>query len=107
MQPWSPFWLHGANKNMGTCSNFFLLSFLCIFAVQGFLDSLSALCFGQRALILYSSIAPVPAKTRIRPTMAFLLRVSFKIKPENRMVTKMLSLSMGTTTLAGPSCRAR
>ena len=40
MQPWSQFWLHGSNKNMGTCSNFFLLSFLCIFAVQGFLDSL-------------------------------------------------------------------
>ena len=28
---------------MGTCSNFFLLSFLCIFAVQGFLDSLTGL----------------------------------------------------------------
>ena len=55
----------------------------------------------------HSSMAPVPARISTRPRAAFLLNVSFKTRLENRMVTRMLSLSMGTTTLAGPACRAR
>ena len=56
MQPWSQFWLHGSNKNIGTCSNLLILSLLCIFAVQGFLDSLtSPACTGE---VLFSVAEP-------------------------------------------------
>lgn len=58
-------------------------------------------------LFLYSSIAPVPARMSAKPTPALRLSFSFSTRPENTMVTKMLSLSMGTTTLANPSWRAR
>lgn len=56
---------------------------------------------------LYSSIAPVPARMSAKPIPALRLSFSFSTRPENTMVTKMLSLSMGTTTLANPSWRAR
>ena len=58
-------------------------------------------------LFLYSSIAPVPARMSAKPIPALRLSFSFSTRPENTMVTKMLSLSMGTTTLANPSWRAR
>ena len=58
-------------------------------------------------LFLYSSIAPVPARMSTKPIPALRLSFSFSTRPENTMVTKMLSLSMGTTTLANPSWRAR
>lgn len=58
-------------------------------------------------LFLYSSIAPVPARMSAKPTPALRLSFSFSTRLENTMVTKMLSLSMGTTTLANPSWRAR
>lgn len=58
-------------------------------------------------LFLYSSIAPVPARMSTKPIPALRLSFSFSTRPENTIVTKMLSLSMGTTTLANPSWRAR
>ena len=36
----------------------------------------------------------------------FFVSFSWNTRHENRIVTRMLSLSMGATTLAGPSCRA-
>ena len=55
---------------------------------------------------VYSSIRRVPATTRVRPRAAFFVSFSWNTSHENRIVTRMLSLSMGATTLAGPSCRA-
>ncbi len=52
-------------------------------------------------------MAPVPARISTKPTAALGVSFSFSTIQENTMVTKMLSLSMGTTTLAGPSCKAR
>lgn len=53
--------------------------------------------------IIYSSISSVPATTRISPSSAFLLSFSWNTSQEKRMVMRILSLSMGTTTLARPS----
>lgn len=54
-----------------------------------------------------NSITSVPAVTSSRPTAARRVSFSRNTRPEKATVTRMLSLSMGTTTLAGPSCRAR
>lgn len=54
----------------------------------------------------YTSNSSVPATIRQSPAVDFLLSFSFKIKLEKAMVTTILSLSIGTTTLACPSCNA-
>ncbi len=53
-----------------------------------------------------SSISSVPPTTAARPMADFFVSFSWNTSHENRIVTRMLSLSMGATTLAGPSCRA-
>ena len=52
---------------------------------------------------IQNSITSVPAVTSTSPTAAFLVSFSLRKTAEKRIVTKMLSLSMGATTLAGPS----
>lgn len=52
------------------------------------------------------SSSKVPATMPASPTAAFFDSVSRNTSQENRMATRMLSLSTGTTTLAGPSCNA-
>ncbi len=41
------------------------------------------------------------------PIKAFLLSFSLNTKQEKAIVTTILNLSIGTTTLAGPVCSAR
>ena len=53
-----------------------------------------------------SAIIKVPIIIEIKPINAFLVRCSLKASRENTIVTIMLSLSIGTTTLAGPFCSA-
>jgi hypothetical protein len=48
----------------------------------------------------------VPADIMTRPISDFSVNFSFRIRDENAMVTTMLILSIGTTTLAGPSWSA-
>ena len=55
---------------------------------------------------LKNAMSNVPATIRARPRQAFLDSFSLKTKYENTTVTSMLSLSMGTTTLTMPFCRA-
>lgn len=52
------------------------------------------------------SIASVPATISARPNAAFFVSRSCSAKQEKAIVTRMLSLSTGTTTLASPSCSA-
>lgn len=54
-----------------------------------------------------TAIIMVPARIHSNPNAAFFVSFSLNTTHENAMVTRMLSLSIGTTTLAGPSCRAR
>ena len=54
-----------------------------------------------------SSSTKVPATTKVSPTAARGESFSPNTRRENTTVTRMLSLSMGTTTLAGPCCKAR
>ena len=58
------------------------------------------------ASLYQSSISSVPPTTATRPAADFFVSFSWNTRHENRIVTRMLSLSMGATTLAGPSCRA-
>lgn len=53
------------------------------------------------------AIATVPAVRRKSPAPSFLFSLSLNTSQEKRTVIRILSLSMGTTTLAGPSCKAR
>ena len=53
-----------------------------------------------------TSINSVPETIRRSPKNAFTESFSPKTKYENATVTSMLSLSIGTTTLASPSCNA-
>ena len=62
---------------------------------------------GNRTNDHYRSMTGVPMVSRDRPRAAFFESFSPKTILEKAMVTRMLSLSMGTTILAGPSCRAR
>lgn len=55
----------------------------------------------------FTSRSSVPPVKRASPAAARRLSRSFRTTPEKATVTRMLSLSMGTTTLAGPSCSAR
>lgn len=48
----------------------------------------------------------VPTVMSISPKTDFLVNFSFKIKYENPIEMRILNLSIGTTTLAGPSCKA-
>ena len=48
----------------------------------------------------------VPAVIQHNPSAAFLVSFSWNTAQEKIMVTRILSLSIGTTTLAGPSLRA-
>ena len=57
--------------------------------------------------VCQSSSASVPATIKHKPTAAFTLSFSFRMKYEKATVKRMLSLSMGTTTLAGPVWSAR
>ena len=50
-----------------------------------------------------TSIRSVPAAISTSPHMAFTDSFSLSTMQENATVTNMLSLSMGTTTLARPS----
>ena len=52
------------------------------------------------------SIISVPTTISTRPKAAFLDRRSLKTIAEKAIDTRILSLSIGTTTLAGPSCSA-
>lgn len=54
----------------------------------------------------YNSMINVPATIRHKPTTAFFVRCSLNTIKENAIDTKILSLSIGTTTLAIPSCNA-
>ena len=54
----------------------------------------------------YNSIKSVPPTTKTRPMAAFFVSFSWKTSRENKIVTRMLSLSIGATALAGPSCSA-
>lgn len=45
----------------------------------------------------------VPAVSKIRPMNDFFVSFSLRIIPEKAIVIKILSLSIGTTILAGPS----
>ena len=51
-------------------------------------------------------ISMVPTTMRTRPQADFFVSFSPKTIREKAMETRMLSLSMGTTTLASPSCKA-
>ncbi len=51
----------------------------------------------------YTSMSNVPATFRARPRAALRLSLSLKTRAEKATVTRMLSLSTGATTLAGPS----
>lgn len=55
---------------------------------------------------IFINIIRVPATISARPTAAFFDSRSLKTSAEKPMDTRMLSLSMGTTTLASPSCSA-
>ena len=55
---------------------------------------------------IFINIIRVPATISARPTAAFFDSRSLKTSAEKPMDTRMLSLSMGTTTLANPSCSA-
>lgn len=61
-------------------------------------------CHGQYFYLI--SIINVPPTMSTRPNAAFLLRRSLNTSAEKPIETRMLSLSMGTTTLARPSCSA-
>lgn len=56
---------------------------------------------------IQSSMTNVPVTMRTRPHPERRVSLSRKTTRENATVTRMLSLSMGTTTLAGPPCKAR
>jgi Rad3-related DNA helicase len=49
---------------------------------------------------------PVMTTIRTRPMSAFLVSLSLNAKYATATVTMMLSLSIGTTRLVGPSCNA-
>ena len=49
----------------------------------------------------------VPTVIKIKPSNALLDSFSWNTTREKTIVTSILNLSMGTTTLAGPSCKAR
>lgn len=72
--------------------------------------SVSAAPFGTRLFwpvaLYHISIISVPATMAARPIAERLFSRSWKTRKENAMVTRILSLSMGTMRLAGPSCRA-
>ena len=55
----------------------------------------------------HSSMASVPETRNTRPRAERRVNVSWNTIQEKITVTRMLSLSMGTTTLAGPSWSAR
>lgn len=61
-------------------------------------------CHGQYFYLI--SIIGVPTTMSARPNAAFLLKCSLNTNAEKPMETRILSLSMGTTTLARPSCNA-
>lgn len=61
-------------------------------------------CHGQYFYLI--SIISVPTTMSARPNAAFLLKCSLNTNAEKPMETRILSLSMGTTTLARPSCNA-
>lgn len=48
----------------------------------------------------------MPITIIARPENDFFVSFSFKIKYENAIETTMLNLSIGTTILAGPICKA-
>lgn len=56
--------------------------------------------------LLYYIIASVPATMSASPISALADNFSLKTKYENAIVTRMLNLSMGTTTEAWPACKA-
>lgn len=58
-------------------------------------------------IFYYNTNKTVPMVNNPKPIPERRFNRSFKTKDENAMVTKMLSLSIGTTTLANPSCKAR
>ena len=57
--------------------------------------------------LFYTSIIIVPATKNTSPVAAFLERCSLKTMAEKAIETSMLNLSIGTTALAGPDCKAR
>ena len=58
------------------------------------------------SFLFYTNNSNVPITIKIKPIADFLFNFSFKIMYENPIVTNILNLSIGTTTLAGPSWRA-
>ena len=55
---------------------------------------------------IHISVPKVPATIRARPAADFAVSFSLNTMREKRTVTSMLSLSMGTTAVAGPFCKA-
>ena len=55
---------------------------------------------------IYRIMISVPITIRRSPVVDFFVSFSLNTKKEKAIVTRMLSLSIGTTTLAGPSCNA-
>ena len=62
--------------------------------------------FGNVNVKFYNNMINVPTTIRHNPTAAFFVRYSLNTMKENAIDTKILSLSIGTTTLAIPSCSA-
>ena len=73
------------------------------------LDGRSCAALGNsgRPLHGYTNSSSVPAVISASPAAALAVSRSLRNRREKATVTRMLSLSMGTTTLAGPSCSAR
>lgn len=57
--------------------------------------------FGDKPQLL-TSIKSVPQTIRAKPSAAFFVNFSLKTIAENAIETRMLSLSIGTTTVASP-----
>lgn len=56
--------------------------------------------------LIYKSITRVPAIIITRPMLDFTDSFSLKTMYEKTIETTKLNLSIGTTALAGPSCKA-
>ena len=56
--------------------------------------------------VFYSNNPRVPATINMRPHNSFRACFSWKTTRAKKIVTRMLSLSIGATMLAGPSCNA-
>ena len=119
---WLLVFLQGKQKHLGRIAP----KSWCFLVISGFATGASWLCYyralqeGPASIVVpidklsilvtilfsYNNSRSVPAVRRTRPAKDLRSSLSLRNIRENSMVTRMLNLSMGTTTLAGPSCRA-